>query len=157
MCILINLHPSPARAALGESEDTIENDRKAISGVAIPPSPTSHPFSTLTTGGTNDAYHTQIIQTDAYTLTEYINEKGIIFGMAWRGIAHPDLSQLLGGYFDEFRAAQAHTEVIKGQHTHRLVQGSHVTIEKNGHMRAFRGRAYLLDLIPKSVGLDEIQ
>jgi len=77
-----------------------------------------------------------------------------VFGVVWEGPAMPDLSQLLGAYFPHFRDSVA-------AHPHRrgpvYVQSGSLVIESGGHMRAFRGRAYLTNLIPSNLNKDVVR
>ena len=77
----------------------------------------------------------------------YVSSAGRVFGLAWQSPTLPDLKHLLGSHFAAFQAAAARTQ-RRGPlyvHTGTLV------VELSGHMRDFRGRAYLTDAIPATL------
>jgi hypothetical protein len=131
------------QAALGGSVDSIESDRKVLSAV-----------SSATT--VSSAYSVHVIVSDATTVREYISPDGIVFGVAWNGLVYPDLTQLLGPYADEYQKAMKKAPRHPGRRNAR-VKTNRVIVEKWGHMRNLRGRAYAPDLIPEGVSADEIK
>jgi Protein of unknown function (DUF2844) len=132
-----------ARATLGEPADSTGADRKALSAVRGP-----------TTSGAG--YTVQEMRTDAYTVREYVSPSGIVFGIAWNGLAYPDLTPLLGSFAGTYEDALRRTDRAPGRR--RLaVRAGRVVVEKWGHMRNLQGRAYVPDLIPEGVTVDEIR
>ncbi|MBF0539787.1 MAG: DUF2844 domain-containing protein, partial [Nitrospirae bacterium] len=87
---------------------------------------------------------------------EYISPAGIVFGIAWNGLSHPDLKQLLGCYSGEYEKTLQQTP---RKHGIRRIQikTDRTVVEKWGHMRNLKGRAYVPDLIPSGVNIDEIK
>ncbi len=141
--LAIALSASSANAGLGGASDSVEKDRQAL-GAA----------TTATSVRAN--YTVQEIRSDANTVREYVSATGIVFGVAWVGAMHPDLTPLLGSYAAEYETA-ARTRIQKSGHSRSLVQGSRVVVGKWGHMRKLQGRAYDPALIPSGVSVDEIQ
>jgi len=132
-----------ARAALGGSADSVESDGNVLS--AVHRAATEH-------GG----YTVKEIDVDSTLVREYISPAGLVFGIAWNGLTHPDLTQLLGSYDAEYREALQHTPRKPGNR--RLqVKAEGVIVEKWGHMRNLRGRAYAPALIPPGVSVDAIK
>jgi len=131
-------------AALGDSEDSVEKDRKTLSGTR------SH-------ATTQDSYSVHEISTEGLTVREYVSSHGVVFGITWKGISHPDLSSILGSYTEEFQTANKHAVKPQGHRSHSATQTSHIVVEKSGHMRSVQGRAFIPALIPKGVSADEIQ
>ncbi len=72
-----------ARAALGESADSITFDHKSVLAV-------QGAITAL------NGYPNHTIESDATTVREYISPTGFVFGSAWNGLIHPDLTPLLG-------------------------------------------------------------
>jgi hypothetical protein len=138
-----------AQATLGEAAWSLETDRQALKGAP------SREISRLTR---SQPYEVHEIVSDAVTVREYLNPKGIVFGMAWKGRAHPDLSRLLGGYHEDF---QKHSAPPKGRFrtrgNQRAVHGARVVVERAGRMRALTGRAYIPSLLPAGVKPDAIR
>jgi len=132
-----------ADAALGESADSITSDRKSLS--AARGAATVH-----------DNYTIQAIESDSVTVREYISTSGVVFAIAWNGLVHPDLAQLLGSYIGEYREALRQTTHKPGRR-HVQVKTGNIVVEKWGHMRNLGGRAYIPALIPAGVTIDEIK
>lgn len=140
---LIIMAGRQAQAALGESVDSVASDRKALSAV-----------QRATTN--RNGYSVRELASAANVVREYISPAGIIFAVAWNGLTHPDLTHLLGSYAAEFREALRNTPRKEGRRSHQ-VRANRVVVEKWGHMRNLRGRAYLPALIPPGVSVDEIK
>ncbi len=133
-----------AQAVLGESSDSVASDRRALSAVQR---------------GTQvrNRYTIQEIASDSTALREYISPAGIVFGIAWNGLAYPDLTPLLGSYASEYHAALKQMPRKQGQKRRQVVKTDRVVVEKWGHMRNLQGRAYVPALIPPGVSVDEIK
>ena len=134
-----------AYAALGESADSITSDRKSLSavrgaGAAI----------------IRNGYTIQTIESDSTTVREYLSPSGAVFGIAWNGLVHPDLTGLLGPYAGEYKDALRQTPRKPG--SRRLqVKTDRIVVEKWGHMRNLQGRSYVPSLIPSGVSVDDIK
>ena len=139
--------PPRARAALGESVDSIESDRRIVSAEKVTSKATSTAYANYT------VYQ---LKYDGTSVREYVSTSGIVFGIAWNGLIHPDLTPLLGSYAGEFQEALGRT-VRKYGERHLQVKAAHVIVQKWGHMRNLQGRAYAPDLIPAGVTVDEIR
>jgi hypothetical protein len=133
----------PAAAALGESASTVEGDRAALSAVRHSATPQS-------------GYSVHEFESDATVVREYVSPSGIVFGIAWNGLVHPDLDQLLGSYAGKYHRALQQTPRGLGRRRIQLKTGS-LVVEKWGHMRNLQGRAYDPALIPDGVSVDEIR
>ena len=131
------------QAKLGESADSVESDGKALSAVR-------HAVTV------HNGYTVQEIHSDSTNVREYVSSSGVVFGVAWNGLTHPDLTQLLGSYLGEYQDALRQTP--RNQGGRRLqVKTSRIVVEKGGHMRNLQGRAYVPALIPAGVSVDEIR
>ncbi len=133
----------PGDATLGGSADSVESDRRALAADR---------------GGTTaqNGYTVQEINYGGTTVREYISSSGIVFAVAWNGLRHPDLTALLGSYADEYRRTLQNTPRQPGVR-HLSVKTDGVVVEKWGHVRDLRGRAYAPDLVPPGVTIDEIK
>jgi hypothetical protein len=147
--LLMAVFPGPqrARATLGESVDSIESDRKIVSQAKV----TSKVKATAYAN-----YTVYQLKYDGTSVREYVSPSGIVFGIAWNGLIHPDLTPLLGSYAAEFQDALERT-VRKYGERHLQVKAAHVIVQKWGHMRNLQGRAYAPDLIPAGMTIDEIR
>lgn len=132
-----------AHAALGGGPDTIAADRTALK--AVHRATTSH-----------KGYTVEEVVSDATTVREYVSPDGVVFAITWNGYVTPDLTQLLGSYWGEYSAARQKAARTFGTRRHRLATDN-IVVERWGHMRDLRGRAYVPGLIPTGVSSDEIQ
>ena len=132
-----------AQATLGESVDSITLDRNALSAVRR--------ATTVRNG-----YTVHEITSGSTAVREYVSTSGIVFGIAWNGLIHPDLTQLLGAYAGEYLEALRQTPRQPGRRRLQL-KTNRVVVEKWGHMRNLQGRAYVPALIPPGVTIDEIK
>ncbi len=132
----------PAWAALGGNAASVRLDSVHMQGKVS---------STSMAG-----YKVEQIRTAAgQTVREFISDGGTVFGIAWEGPTTPDLQRLLGTYFEEFRQSSEQRE-----HQARgplLIETPNLVLQQSGHLRAFRGRAYLPAALPSGVQPSEIQ
>lgn len=87
---------------------------------------------------------------------EFSTPDGKIFAVAWEGPVIPDLRQILGSHFDDFQRA-ANMQNRHGVHGPLFIQQNGLTVELGGHMRSYRGKAYLSNEIPASVRAEELR
>jgi len=132
-----------ARATLGESVASVAKDHAALSAVRR---------SAKVLSG----YTVHEIESDATSVREYASPSGVVFGIAWNGLIHPDLTPLLGSYADAYREGLRKTPRHPGRRRQQ-VKAERVVVEKWGHMRNLQGRAYAPSLIPPGVSVDEIK
>ncbi len=136
----------PARqtlAALGQSVESVESDRASLS--AVRGAMTAH-----------RDYTVHEIKTESTVVREYVSPAGIVFAVAWNGLVHPDLTELLGTYAGEYQEALRLTPQTKGRRQLQ-VKTNRVVVEKWGHIRDMKGRAYAPDLVPAGVSIDAIK
>jgi len=131
------------QATLGESADSIESDQKALSAMRR-------------TAKISTAYTVHEIRSETITIREYVSPSGVVFGIAWNGLTHPDLTPLMGSYTDEYQKAMKKTRRQPGRRNVQVKTDS-VVVEKWGHMRNLQGRAYAPALIPQGVSVNEIK
>lgn len=136
--------PSPALANLGGDVTTVEADRAKMEATL---QTTSRQLYTV------HEMHTA----NNVTVREFVSPAGKVFGVAWEGASRPDMQQLLGSYFDQY------TQAAKAQSAKRvgrgplLVQQPGFVLQMGGHMRALVGRAYIPQLVPAGVQLEELR
>jgi hypothetical protein len=130
-------------ATLGEPVASIESDRHVLS--AVQRAKTVH-----------DSFTVQEIESGSTTVREYISPSGVVFGVAWNGFLHPDLTQLLGSYADEYHEAFRRIPHNKGR-SRLQVKTNRVVVQQWGHMRNLQGRAYVPSLVPPGVSVDDIR
>jgi hypothetical protein len=135
---------SPAQAVLGEPAHSVTTDRNSLAALR----------SATTT--THADYVVQQAESDMVTVREYISPSGIVFAVAWNGMVNPDLTQLLGSYFADYREARCKMPRTYGRSSQHVKTGR-VVVETWGHMRNLQGRAYVPALVPQGVSIDEIK
>jgi hypothetical protein len=135
--------PGQAQATLGEAADSIARDSQALKAV-----------KRATTTRYN--YTVQEVVSDATEIREYLTLSGRVFAVAWNGLVHPDLTVLLGSYAKEFQDAKRQSPRKHGQRRLK-VEAPRVVVETWGHMRNLRGRAYLPDLVPEGVNINDLK
>ena len=132
-----------AGAVLGGSADTVDSDSVALSAVRA-------------SAATRNNYTVHEFESGGTMVREYVSPSGVVFGIAWNGLTHPDLDVLLGSYAGAYRSALQQTPRKPGRRRIQVKTGS-VVVQKWGHMRNLQGRAYDPALIPEGVNIDEIR
>jgi hypothetical protein len=132
---------SPAFAVLGQTLESVGSDQAKMRG------------EVRSLAG--DGFSVQeITAPDGTVVREYVAPSGLVFAVSWQGMTRPDLAQLLGSYFQEFRESSR----TDGRRRRPLVvRTSRLVVEMGGHVRAFRGRAYLPDFVPGAVAAEAIR
>lgn len=104
---------------------------------------------------TQSAYEVHELSLPSGTMVrEYVSASGVVFAVAWNGPALPDLRQTLGTYFADFTSA---AQSNHGGLHHMSLNRSDLSIQAGGHMRAFSGRAVLLQAVPSGVSNNELR
>jgi hypothetical protein len=88
------------------------------------------------------------------TIREYAAADGIIFAVSWQGPTKPDLLQLLGNYFAQYRAA---LRTADATHRHAHIELPTLVVTESARQRLFAGTAYDPSLLPSGVTAAEIQ
>jgi hypothetical protein len=137
--------PSSASASLGGDATTVQADQARLKG-------------TLQNTPTN-AYTVQEIKAPTGTVVrEYLSPAGKIFAVVWQGPFLPDLCQLFGSYFEQFsQSAQKLRSQRPRVRGPLLIQEPGLVVQSGGHMRAYFGRAYIPELVPQGIHIEEIQ
>jgi hypothetical protein len=134
---------APAWAALGGTEASVETDRRALTATRLATVPRAgYQVHELDAGGTR--------------VRQYLSPLGLVFGVAWDGLVHPDLDTLLGPYAAAWRQADRETPRLQGRRF-RAVTAPNLVVERWGHMRHLQGRAWDPALLPPGVTADAIR
>ncbi len=132
-----------ANAALGDPSTALAGDATALR-------------SELATVD-RSAYSAATLALPAGTVVrEFFRPDGSIFAVSWSGARPPDLSLLLGRYYDEYRAA---LEIPRSQidHRHLAIETTHLVVHQTGHMRDLHGMAYMPSLLPQGLAPGALQ
>jgi len=141
--ILVNFTPQ-AQATLGGLANSIEADRQSLSAIR-------HDDVVRTN------YTVEEIQSGSVKVREYVSSTGVIFGVAWNGLTHPDLQTLLGlHYYGLYQNTLSQMKLVRGR-KNLVVKNENLVVRKGGHQRSLLGQAYDPSLVPKGVTTDEIK
>jgi hypothetical protein len=135
------LQATPSWAVLGQPVTSVSSDQQHMRGEIRSASYTGYSVQ-------------QITAPDGDIVKEYVNA-GTVFAVTWRSRTMPNLQQLLGSYFTQFQ--QASQAGSRRRRAGLILRTNQLVVESGGHMRAFRGRAYIPSLIPSNVPLTAIQ
>ena len=139
-CALI-VFVAPMSAALGGDISSVQQDGARMKGTVR-----------MTQ---KQAFSVHEIQGSAgMVVREYASPEGKVFGLAWQGSGHPDMSQLLGTYFGQYERAIQNKRIGRGP---ILVQQSGLVVQTGGHARWFTGKAYVPSMVPGGVTQDQIK
>ena len=142
VAFLIGTVSVPAFAGLGGDATSVATDTARMKGQSR---------STAAGGYTVS----QITLPSGTVVNEYVSTEGKVFAVTWKGASVPDLSQTLGTYFTEYKAAASVTP--HAGHHHLSVQQPDLVVMTGGHMRAWNGKAYVPSLLPPNFSLDDIK
>jgi hypothetical protein len=142
VAFLIGTVSVPAFAGLGGDATSVATDTAKMKGQSR---------STAAGGYTVS----QITLPSGTVVNEYVSTEGKVFAVTWKGASVPDLSQTLGTYFTEYKAAASVTP--HAGHHHLSVQQPDLVVMTGGHMRAWNGKAYVPSLLPPNFSLDDIK
>jgi hypothetical protein len=92
----------------------------------------------------------EITTASGIRVREFVDRDGLVFAVAWSGPAEPNLQRLLGVHFGQYRQARM-AQSPAGLHRALRLALPDLVIESGGHMRAYRGRAYLPMRLPAGV------
>ena len=139
---MLVLAVSPAWAALGQPESSVNKDQQFLRGQVRSEVYGSYRLHLIT-------------EPSGTTVREYVSPAGIVFGISWQGPFVPNLQQLLGTYFTHLQEfAQAQTRRRGGAIT---IQKQNFVLTSGGHMRAYQGRAYVPSLLPPGVSPEVVR
>jgi len=135
---------APSAATLGEDVESVRVDQAQLEAALE------------VTGAAGFSVHLMRLPSGT-VVKEYVSPSGIVFAISWQGPTLPDLRQVLGRYFEQYVATVRSPDIGSGSRRTQSTQGSGLVVQSGGHMRAFFGRAYLTQLLPRGVLPEEIQ
>ncbi len=134
----------PAWASLGGDSPSIQADQVQMQGSR--------------TSTTAECYAVHEIQAASGTMVrEYLSPDGKVFGVAWNGPRVPDLRQLLGNYFEQYRTAVQSRSGPRMARRPVMIEQPGLVVEIGGHIRSFAGRAYVPEMLPTGVRAEDIR
>ncbi len=139
--LILALGTLPAWASLGDNVSTVAFDAQALGGQEVKVAKTGFDLH-------------QITLKDGTVVNEFVSPEGTVFGISWQGHFIPNLHQLLGTYITNLQEGQR-TQVMRRRAI--TIQGDNFVFSSVGHMRFFRGRAYVPGLVPANVKAEVVQ
>lgn len=146
LCLMLS---PPALAVLGSAAGSVAADGA--------PAVTS-PGALNGLGGANAQSNVtvqSVITSSGVTVNEYISGNQV-FAVSWGGPVIPDLSWLLGSSFSAFQQA-LQSQTRAGRNAPRAVETPEVVVHMAGHMRAFKGLAYLPARVPAGFSISNLE
>ncbi len=139
---ILILGAAPAWAVLGETESSVSADRQFLRGQIR--------------AEVHQGYRLhQITDANGAVVREYVSTAGKVFGISWQGPFVPNMQQLLGSYFTYL---QQHAQAQTGRHGGPLIiQKDNFVFTNGGHMRWYRGHAYVPSLLPANLSPEVVQ
>lgn len=138
------IHPSAVFGALGGDVTSVEADRAKMEATL---QTTSKQLYTV------HEMHTA----NNVTVREFVSPEGKVFGVAWEGASRPDMKQLLGAYFDQYSQEVQRQGAKRVGRGPLLIQQPGFVMQMSGHMRALTGRAYIPQLVPAGIQIEELR
>lgn len=133
-------------ACLGEQESSIESDRQALKGEIKVIDKKSYRIHEIT-------------YNENQKIWEYSVPDGTVFAISWLGTTPPDLQILLGKYWNEYKekeSASHSPSPFAGGRQHIPLKTQNLIVEKSGHMRDIKGKAYLHLSLPQGFSAEDI-
>jgi len=131
----------PAWAALGGDVSSVNSDVQVLGGQHVMVAKVGYNLH-------------QITRPDGSVIKEFASPAGVVFGISWQGHFVPNLQQLLGTYMTNFQQGQR-VQVVRRRAI--TIEGDNFVFSSMGHMRSFRGRAYVPGLVPASLTAEVVQ
>ena len=99
--------------------------------------------------GQATSYTIQTVRLETGTVIhEYSSANGVVFAVDWRGPLLPDLSELLGSHFTEFKLEVDRLRLVGRRGSPVNMERRGLIVRSNGRMRNFFGHAYVSELLP---------
>ena len=131
--------PVRSFASLGDNEASVTADRVRMQGALLRIART-------------DAYTLhEVLSPSGTTVREYVSSAGTVFAVAWQGPWLPNLRQILGTHFDQYRRAVQADQGNRRARGSLLISQPDLVVQMSGHPRSFSGRAYVPRLMPRNV------
>jgi len=141
--LTLTMGTAPAWAVLGQYESSVSVDQRYLVSNDNVQAFQGYKVHQLTTAkGT--------------VVREYISPQGLVFGITWQARFMPNMQQLLGSYATDLQTAtraQTQTRHLRGL----IVRTSDFVYANSGHMRFWRGSAYVPSLVPTNVSVEVVR
>jgi len=139
VCLVLLAASFPAAATLGEDVSSVSTDQAQME-------------AKLQVAGSGVYSVHELQLPSGTTVKEYVSSAGTVFAVSWQGPSLPDLRQVLGKYFDQY------TQSLRTQGAGpRPIATPGLVVQSGGRMRAFFGRVFVPQMLPRGVRAEDIQ
>jgi len=145
--LLLGAQCASSVAALGGAASTFSGASRTLAARSLAAT------STSTSATVNYTVTTSTLDSGT-VVREYASGAGVVFGVTWRGPIMPDLQTLLGSHFSTMTTAAAARP--RAGHSSLNVSGDDIVIQSGGHMRAYRGKAWIPSTLPAGFDLSAL-
>lgn len=90
------------------------------------------------------------------TVKEFADKEGVVFAVSWQGVSKPNLNNLFGTYFNEYKEGLDEVPKQYGVKTVNF-KTSKMVVRRSGRMRDMRGFVYIPALVPAGVRIEDLQ
>jgi len=150
VCVLVAafaaMLPARAFAELGGDLKSVQRDRARMKAAVTVRQTERYAIHEMTSGSGSP------------TVREFATPGGRVFAVAWQGPFHPDYKQLLGPYFDQLqRATEQAAQQRRARRAPVMIEAPGFVFQSFGHARSLAGRAYISQMLPAGVSVEEIR
>ena len=141
--LILTLGTVPAWAVLGQYESSVSVDQQYLRSEDRVQAFQAYKVHQLTTA-------------NGTIIREYVSPKGLVFGVAWQAAFMPNMQQLLGSYVTNLQTAsptQTQVRHLRGL----IVKTDDFVFVSGGHMRFWKGSAYVPSLVPSNVSVEVVR
>ena len=135
--------PTSAFAVMGEKASTVQTDMSRLQGQNLKVT-------------SNSIYTTYSFHARGDIIKEYANSDGVIFALSWLGRAPLNMRGIAGKHYGAYAAVRAMQPRLHVRHP-IVVKTPLMTVYRGGHMRAWRGLAFIKSLAPSGVSARDLQ
>ncbi|MBN3856535.1 DUF2844 domain-containing protein [Paraburkholderia sp. Ac-20340] len=132
----------------------------ALGGAPSWPDAPRTPGTRLMAAANNAAPYTvtTATQESGTVIHEYLDARGNVFAVSWRGPRIGSMDVLLGGYFPAWQKGLAAVQASRGGgYGPVAMRNGDLVVETGGHMGALTGRAWLPLALPQGFDASQIQ
>ncbi|HEV2351873.1 MAG TPA: DUF2844 domain-containing protein [Terriglobia bacterium] len=98
----------------------------------------------------------QLTTANGAIVREFVSPQGLVFGVGWQGPFMPDLQQLLGSYASNLQTTSPAESQVRRRRG-LIVKSKDFVFVSGGHMRFWKGHAYVPSLLPTNVSPEVVQ
>lgn len=150
MALILAIAASPAVAALGKP---LPAKLIASPSTFVP----SVKLLAITSQAGQTAYRiSETVLEGGTTVREYASPDGPVFAITWNGPLLPELGTLLGDHFNSFSLEASRVRAEGRRGSPFMMSRDGLVVRSGGRMGSFTGYAYVQDLVPAEVNINDV-